>query len=480
MSQIIINVGAIPDDGQGDPLRTAFSDINTMFSEVYAAGPVASNIQIANNSITTTVLNSNLILEPSGIGRVVVNNSILPSIDNVYDIGSPTRRFNTIYIGTGDFDIAGTISTSGNVIANNFIGNGSQLSNVGPATTFSSTPPPSPKQGDIWIDSDTAIQYIYFSDGTGNQWAEMEAALSFSNGGNGLPGGSNTQIQFNDNGYFGGVSDFLFDKDTGTLTVAVAISTGGIYTDGYYYANGQPFLGGSGANLLDVGTDIVPSINANYGLGTTGRQWKNLWLSGGNLYINNVPLTTSGNTLQINGANVLTDSGVIDTGNVEIMTDVGNIVFNGASTGKSLVWDFSEQGFANSFITAGSWKNYNHANIVTNTQGPGPARTWNFGTDGTLTLPGQLLMPIGLVSVGGNITGENFRTAGLFSTSGNVVANNVTVTRNITLGALLSAPQQTKLANSTGSAGQICWDANYIYVCTATDTWKRVALTGGY
>jgi len=31
-------------------------------------------------------------------------------------------------------------------------------------------------------------------------------------------------------------------------------------------------------------------------------------------------------------------------------------------------------------------------------------------------------------------------------------------------------------ATDTGSAGEICWDANYIYVCTATNTWKRTAL----
>jgi hypothetical protein len=28
-------------------------------------------------------------------------------------------------------------------------------------------------------------------------------------------------------------------------------------------------------------------------------------------------------------------------------------------------------------------------------------------------------------------------------------------------------------ASATGTAGDICWDADYIYVCTATDTWKR-------
>jgi hypothetical protein len=35
-------------------------------------------------------------------------------------------------------------------------------------------------------------------------------------------------------------------------------------------------------------------------------------------------------------------------------------------------------------------------------------------------------------------------------------------------------------SNATGKAGEHCWDANYIYICTATDTWKRAALTGGY
>lgn len=32
-------------------------------------------------------------------------------------------------------------------------------------------------------------------------------------------------------------------------------------------------------------------------------------------------------------------------------------------------------------------------------------------------------------------------------------------------------------ATDTGTAGEICWDANYIYVCTATNTWKRTALS---
>lgn len=32
-------------------------------------------------------------------------------------------------------------------------------------------------------------------------------------------------------------------------------------------------------------------------------------------------------------------------------------------------------------------------------------------------------------------------------------------------------------AGASGNAGQICWDSNYLYVCVATNTWKRSALS---
>ena len=32
-------------------------------------------------------------------------------------------------------------------------------------------------------------------------------------------------------------------------------------------------------------------------------------------------------------------------------------------------------------------------------------------------------------------------------------------------------------ATATGTTGEIAWDANYIYVCTATNTWKRTAIS---
>ena len=49
---------------------------------------------------------------------------------------------------------------------------------------------------------------------------------------------------------------------------------------------------------------------------------------------------------------------------------------------------------------------------------------------------------------------------------------------NVTLGSRPIIPTHTPAsASATGTAGEIAWDASYLYVCTATDTWKRVALS---
>lgn len=32
-------------------------------------------------------------------------------------------------------------------------------------------------------------------------------------------------------------------------------------------------------------------------------------------------------------------------------------------------------------------------------------------------------------------------------------------------------------STDTGVKGTIAYDANYLYICTATNTWKRIALT---
>jgi hypothetical protein len=111
MTQQIINVGTVANDGTGEALRTAFNSVNDNFTEVYTAGPVGSNVVIANNTISINGTNGNLILQGNGIGNVVTNSSMRPQVDAVFDIGSPTFRYDTIH-------------------ATYFVGNGSQLTGI--------------------------------------------------------------------------------------------------------------------------------------------------------------------------------------------------------------------------------------------------------------------------------------------------------------------------------------------------------------
>jgi len=71
---------------------------------------------------------------------------------------------------------------------------------------------------------------------------------------------------------------------------------------------------------------------------------------------------------------------------------------------------------------------------------------------------------------------SNTLARGAISVSGNLAYNSSTGVISYTSQARAgsSAPAT---ATSTGTAGDIAYDSSYIYVCVATDTWKRSALS---
>lgn len=73
MAQQIINIGTLPNDGQGDPLRVAYSKINDNFTEVY--GDIGS-------MVTQLVAGSGITISPiTGIGVVTINASQVLEVD---------------------------------------------------------------------------------------------------------------------------------------------------------------------------------------------------------------------------------------------------------------------------------------------------------------------------------------------------------------------------------------------------------------
>lgn len=130
--------------------------------------------------------------------------------------------------------------------------------------------------------------YFLRTDGAGNlTWASAGGG-----GGNGTPGGTNTQVQFNDEDTFGGNVNFTFDKSTGILSIPIVsattvsasgIQTAGNVTAGNIKANTLANIAGN----LRVSGNVNFTGAANITLGTIA----NLKISGGT---NGDVLTTDG------------------------------------------------------------------------------------------------------------------------------------------------------------------------------------------
>ena len=173
-----------------------------------------------------------------------------PSLNDTYSFGGKTWIWNgsawdiqtqgainntpigNITPNTGAFT---TLSATGNITGNYFIGNGSLLTGIvsGSITTVSSTAPVSPSQGDIWIDSDTGTQFIYFNDGNSSQWAEMEAAQSFS----------------------------------------------------------------SGADFTAVSSNILPTANITYDIGNSSNRFRDIYLANSTIYLGDANISADGNAI---------------------------------------------------------------------------------------------------------------------------------------------------------------------------------------
>jgi hypothetical protein len=116
--------------------------------------------------------------------------------------------------------------------------------------------------------------YVLQTDGTGN----LDWTAQTGGGGNGTPGGSNTQIQYNDNGTFGGNAGFTFNEVTGNIAIPGNLIVAGNITGSFdsNYANfagnvvdaAQPNITSVGTltSLNSSGTITAPSFTANTGV----------------------------------------------------------------------------------------------------------------------------------------------------------------------------------------------------------------------
>lgn len=170
--------------------------------------------------------------------------------------------------------------------------------------------------------------YFLQTDGTGN----LTWAAGGNGGGNGSPGGANTQIQFNDAGTFGGDAGFTYNKNTNTLYVE-NISAGNS-PDDTITAEGTLNVIGN----ISVTENITANgnITADYFIGN-GSQLTGVISTTGNANYANY----AGNAFSVTGSNVSGQvsnsliAGTVYTNAQPNVTSLGNLLYlniNGDTT----------------------------------------------------------------------------------------------------------------------------------------------------
>jgi hypothetical protein len=379
-NQIIIDIGAVANDGTGDPLRTAFDYVNDNFSNIWATGVANSNIAFSGNRILTVNTNGNLVLAPNGTGKVQSNVDIIPNATNTLNLGSLTRKWNTVYtqnltvdgnVTVGDLTVDGNLTVTGNTIQiGNIVTDTKTIQLANTAVTANAA-----NGSGVTVGAADNIATILYSS-TGNVWTtnigisavgNITAPYFFGNGSQ-LTGIEKSRIAngasqvtipqangavFVDQGTQGVVrfafqdtgnvftnigeiasqqaslllisdlnsseSTLKLNSDTGTLpgaNLSTRTGTIEISTNTLYGSKTWEF---GGLGDLTAPGNIMPEGNNTQSLGNATNRWANLWLSGNTIQLGNLSLSASANGLtSTSGFNLAnsTAANIEATGNI--------------------------------------------------------------------------------------------------------------------------------------------------------------------
>jgi hypothetical protein len=404
MSQQYINIGATPNDGLGDPIRTAFQKTNENFSELYAnSGGNGGNVNLTS-----------------------VSSNIIPSANVTYSLGNSTNWWanawfgsNTIYIGGVPVGVTGNVLTvDGNAVVTT--GNTDGLTTVPGNINFSTT-----------------SANIIAGNALGNL-SGVGDVVGFTNG---LDGG--------------GYENYFVLDGNGNLHIGqnTGVSSGALIWDG----GGSQILeyGGAGLTLRSYDGSVLISslIGGPATLNIDGD------VNVGNVYSGNIINTgTSSSTGNINGGNILTAGYVSATGNIT----AGNIatIGNVTATGNIQANYFIGNGAFLTGISGGGTPNANSLTGNTLNSNVVISSLTQVGTLASLSVSGNItsgnLLTNGLASVTGNATIGNILTPGTISATGNISTAGYFVGNfqgNVSGNIVVPGSNTQVLYNNSGNAG---------------------------
>jgi len=97
----LIDIGDLPNDGTGDPLRVAFQKINTNFESIPLLNQGGANQSIQFNNDGLSGGTANLLYDTPN-NAIKLNTDIIPITTNVVDIGSNTKVISNIWLNKLD------------------------------------------------------------------------------------------------------------------------------------------------------------------------------------------------------------------------------------------------------------------------------------------------------------------------------------------------------------------------------------------
>ena len=278
----------------------------------------------------------------AGTSNVVVNSNANVTV-------SSAGTANVLIVTSTGSNVAGYITATGNITGGNIRSTTGCVYGIELYSTFSSgdeggqlnlalAATNTTLVGGVTVDMNQNRLRFFETGGTNRgAYIDLTAAATgvgtnlLAGGGGGTPGGSNTQIQFNDAGTFGGTAGLTFNKTTN------AVATTGTFTATGNISGGN--LSGTGitGTLLTAAQTNITSVGTLTSLSVTGN------ISGGNVSGTRGAFTNVAGTLetatQTNITSVGTLSSLTVTANVAggNLTTAGQVVATGNISGGNLL-----------------------------------------------------------------------------------------------------------------------------------------------
>ena len=468
MALQVIDVGTSPNDGQGDPIRTAFIKSNDNFAEIYSraqTSPPATLIGSAGDQAGMYAYDSTYFYycfaDYDGSSTIwaqvtQVGNIAVSSIAS----GNSEATFDDIG-GNLVIDIHGTSNvavfrssgffTSSNITASNV--NATQL--YGPLATAA--------QPNV-----TSVGTL-----TGlNLSGLLTSSANLSTTGNVIGGNlvaTNTVISNNDLSAVGNVNGTNIIASTSLQTVGTVSATGNIVTDGYFVGT---FVGNVTGNFVVPGSNTQVLFNNN-GNADASPNFKFDWATNvlqvtGNVSTGNLLATTSSAAGNVTGGNLLTGGimsaagnvagGNIDTGGTVNATGTvtgGNLLTGGIMSAAGNITSAANISGGNLLVTTTISATSHIGSVVSVSGNVTGGNVIGGGVSAVSNVTGANLNISSTASVVSNITGGNILTGGLISATGNITGNYI-----LGNGSLLTGIDATSIQNGTSSVAVIASGGN--------------------